>query len=125
MIFERSKERDFTETIKILAGLLRFVIADITNPKSAPLELQATVPDYMIPFVPIIQEGEAPFSMFEDLKGKYSWVLDGLEYNSKDALLSVLDDAVIKPALLMEQTLINRRAEQSRTRHVRDFQTRT
>jgi hypothetical protein len=32
-----------------LAGMSRFVIADIANPKSAPLELQAAVPDYMIP----------------------------------------------------------------------------
>jgi len=42
--FERSKERDFTETIRILAGLSRFIIADITNPKSSPLELQVTMP---------------------------------------------------------------------------------
>ena len=34
--FERAKSRDFTETIKILVGLSRFVIADITNPRSAP-----------------------------------------------------------------------------------------
>jgi hypothetical protein len=32
--------------------LSRFIIADITNPRSSPLELQATMPDYMIPFVP-------------------------------------------------------------------------
>ena len=40
----------------MLAGLSRFVIADITNPRSAPLELQATVPEYMITFVPIIEK---------------------------------------------------------------------
>jgi hypothetical protein len=43
--FERPKGLDFTETIMTLAGMSCFVIADITNPKSAPLELQATVPD--------------------------------------------------------------------------------
>jgi len=53
--FEKPSARDFTETIKILAGMSLFVIADISNPKSSPLELQATVPDYMVPFVPIIQ----------------------------------------------------------------------
>jgi uncharacterized protein YjbI with pentapeptide repeats len=73
--FERATSRDFTETIKILAGLSLFVIVDITNPKSAPLELQATVPDYQIPFVPIIQEGEQPFAMFRDLIGKFDWML--------------------------------------------------
>ncbi len=43
--FEKATSRDFTETIKILAGLSKFVIVDITNPKSSPLELQAIVPD--------------------------------------------------------------------------------
>ncbi len=37
--FERPIERDFTETIMTLAGLCRFIIADITNPKSSPLGL--------------------------------------------------------------------------------------
>src|SRR5213076_2768093 len=42
--FERPTQRDFTETIKTLAGLSRFIVADITNPKSSPLELQAIMP---------------------------------------------------------------------------------
>jgi Pentapeptide repeats (8 copies) len=63
--FERPTHRDFTESIKVLAGLSRFIIADITNPRSSPLELQATMPDYMIPFVPIIQEGEEPLPCSE------------------------------------------------------------
>jgi hypothetical protein len=54
--FEKSTTKDFTETIKILADMSLFVIADISNPKSSPLELQATIPDYMVPFVLIIQE---------------------------------------------------------------------
>jgi hypothetical protein len=76
--FEKPTQRDFTETIRILAGLCLFVIADITNPRSAPLELQATVPDYMIPFVPIIAEGEEPFAMFVDLQRHFDSVLEVL-----------------------------------------------
>jgi hypothetical protein len=57
--FDRPTDQDFTETIKTLAGPSYFVIADVTNPKSSPLELQATVPDYQIPFVPIIQEANS------------------------------------------------------------------
>jgi hypothetical protein len=45
----------------------KFVIADITNPKSAPLELQATVPEIMVPFHPIMEEGEKPFAMLQHL----------------------------------------------------------
>ena len=74
--FEKAQTRDFTETIKTLADMCHFVIVDITNPKSAPLEIQATVPDYMIPFVPIIQKGEDLFSMSADIWIKYKqWVL--------------------------------------------------
>src|SRR6202035_1050552 len=96
--FERPKGRDFTETIKTLAGMSCFVIADITNPRSAPLELQATVPDYMIPFVPILQDGEPVFSMFANLQTKYDWVLDRLGYDSPENLIAGLVDAVINPA---------------------------
>ena len=67
--FERPTNRDFTETIMTLAGMYLFIIADITNPKSSPLELQATIPNYMVPFVPIIQQGEEPFAMLNDLLG--------------------------------------------------------
>jgi hypothetical protein len=52
--FDRAVARDFTETLMTLAGMSLFIIADVTNPRSAPLELQAAVPNYMIPFVPII-----------------------------------------------------------------------
>ena len=61
--FDKLTTKDFTETVRLLAGLSKFVIADITNPMSAPLELQATVPETMVPFQPIIQQGEQPFTM--------------------------------------------------------------
>jgi hypothetical protein len=120
--FEKPTQRDFTETIKTLAGMSRFIIADITNPKSSPLELQAIMPDYMIPFVPIIHEDEEPFAMFRDLKEKYGeWVLDVLEYDSVKSLLQVLEQAVVRPALEKGQQLLLKKAEVIRTRHVRDY----
>ncbi len=119
--FEKPTQRDFTETIMVLAGLSLFVIADITNPRSAPLELQATVPDYMIPFVPIIAEGEPPFSMFIDLQIKHDWVLDVLTYDSIDHLLAGLQDAVIVPALQKHETLVQRRAQAVGTRHIQQY----
>ena len=73
--FDKPETKDFTETVRLLASLSKFVIVDITNPQSAPLELQAAVPDYMVPFVPILQKGENPFAMFVDLQNKYDWVL--------------------------------------------------
>ena len=97
--FDRPTDRDLTETVKILAGLSRFVIADITNPRSVPLELQATVPDYMVPFVTILQRGQPAFGMFDDLPSKYHWALPLLEYNTADTLLAAFENKVIAPAL--------------------------
>lgn len=97
--FDRPTDKDFTETIKTLAGISYFVIADVTNPKSSPLELQATIPDYQIPFVPIIQEGEHPFAMMVDLQKKYNWVLDTISYDSLDTLIEILKPHIIDPAI--------------------------
>ena len=97
--FDRPIDRDFTETIKILAGMSYFVIADVTNPKSSPLELQATIPDYQIPFVPIIQKGEQPFAMMVDLQKKYDWVLPTRAYSSKESLINGLKQAIVIPAI--------------------------
>lgn len=97
--FDRPTDKDFTETIRTLASISYFVIADVTNPKSSPLELQATIPDYQIPFVPIIQEGESPFAMMVDLQKKYNWVLDTISYDSLDTLIDILKPHIIDPAI--------------------------
>lgn len=97
--FERPPDRDTTETVKVLAGLSLFVIADITNPMSVPLELQATAPDYMIPFVTMVEKDKRVFGMFDDLPKKYHWVLALLEYQDVDTLLATFEENVVSPAL--------------------------
>jgi hypothetical protein len=120
--FERPTTHDFTETIMTLAGLSCFIIADITNPKSSPLELQATVPNYMTPFVPIIQEGEQSFAMFTDLQNRYhDWVLDTLLYDTPSNLIDGLERAIVKPALERQAELQLIKAQGLRTRHIKDY----
>ena len=119
--FDRPTDKDFTETIKTLAGISYFVIADITNPKSSPLELQATVPDYQIPFVPIIQEGESPFAMMVDLQKKYPWVLPTKSYDSIETLMSALKPGIIDPAVEMRNKLRLIKAQEHPTESLRDY----
>ena len=120
--FDKPTNEDFTGTIKTLAGMCHFVIADITNPKSSPLELQATVPDYMIPFVPIIQEAEEPFAMFNDLRIRHKeWVLEPLKYGSAEDLIAVLEDAIIKPAEQRYAELTLKKAQVMMTRHTSQY----
>ncbi len=119
--FDRPADKDFTETIKTLAGISYFVIADVTNPKSSPLELQATVPDYQIPFVPIIQEGEQPFAMMVDLQKKYNWVLPTKSYDSIETLMSALKPGIIDPAVEMRNKLRLIKAQENPTESLKDY----
>jgi hypothetical protein len=118
--FDKPETKDFTETVRLLCNLSHFVIVDITNPRSAPLELQATVPDYMVPFVPILQqEGGDPFAMFVDLQNKYDWVLQPVVgYPSVDRLIEVLEDRIVRPAEAKFNELLARRTNQLRVENV-------
>jgi uncharacterized protein YjbI with pentapeptide repeats len=110
--FERSSQRDFTETIKILAGLSLFVIVDLTRPKSAPQELTATVPDYQIPFVPILEEGEDPYSMYKDLT-KYDWLLKPvLKYRTQGELVANFKEMILERAWRKHLELLRKKNEE-------------
>ena len=88
--FDKPVDRTITETLRILAGLSKYIIADLTDPKSSPYESHVIVPDMAIPFVPIIHEGQNPFSMFDDLQD-YDWVLEDFAYRDIDHLLENIE----------------------------------
>jgi hypothetical protein len=96
--FDKPASRDLTETVRTLAHLARFIIADITDPRSIPQELQAIVPDLAVPVQPIIARPQKPWGMFVDFPKKYHWVLEAHEYTDLSDLLSVLQTNVIAPA---------------------------
>jgi hypothetical protein len=117
--FDKPETKNFTETVRLLAGLSHFVIADITNPRSAPLELQAAVPEIMVPFRPIIAEGEEPFPMFRDLWIQHrDRVFEPIYYSSLEALVGALDEKIIKPAEVRFAELLARKAEKMKGEHV-------
>jgi hypothetical protein len=116
--FDKPEVKDFTETVRLLAGLSHFVIADITSPRSAPLELQATVPECMIPFVTILEKGEEPFAMFTDLWIMHDWVRRPLRYSSVDRLIEKLDAEIVRPAEKMFVRLLKRKAKKLRVKDI-------
>jgi len=96
--FDKPASRDLTETVRTLAHLARFIIADITEPRSIPQELQAIVPDLAVPVQPLLLEGSTgEYGMFQDLR-KYDWVLEVYRYDSLEGLLASLGEKVIAPA---------------------------
>ena len=106
--FEKPTNRDLTETVRTLAHLARFIIADITEPRSIPQELQAIVPHLAVPVQPLILEGSTgEYAMFQDLS-KYQWVLPIHQYKDIDYLLDSLGEKVIAPAEAKAQELEKR-----------------
>jgi hypothetical protein len=83
--------------VRLLAGMSKFVIADSTNPKSVPLELKASVPEIIVPFQPIIEQGEKSFAMLQDLWIKHrDWVFEPVEYSSVDRLVEMIRCALVE-----------------------------
>ena len=96
--FDKPSSRDLTETVTTLAGLSKFIIADLTDAKSLPQELMATVPHLpSVAVQPVILEAAEEYAMFERFP-RYPWVLPIYRYASPDDLLETLADRVIAPA---------------------------
>lgn len=96
--FENPQNRDLTETISTLAHLSRFIIADITDAKSIPQELQLIVPNLPSVVVhPIIKIATDEYAMFEHFK-RYPWVLPLYEYKSIPSLVENIVTNLIMPA---------------------------
>jgi uncharacterized protein YjbI with pentapeptide repeats len=92
--FERPEGRTFSETVRTLAGLCQFVIADLSQPRSVQQELRIIIPDLPIPIAPIIRKGEDPYAMFSDFL-TYPWVLKPRTYASEDQLAEQLINEIV------------------------------
>jgi len=96
--FEKPSTRDTQETIATLAGMARFIIADITDPMSIPQELASIVPNLpSVPVQPVLQTGCEPWGRYDHIK-RYHWVLPLVLYDNQEVLLTELEPRVIIPA---------------------------
>lgn len=96
--FDKPSSRDMTESISTLAHMASFVIADITDARSIPQELEHIVPGLpSVPVQPLLQASAVEYSMFEHFK-RYPWVLEIYHYKNADELLVSLEQKVIAPA---------------------------
>jgi uncharacterized protein YjbI with pentapeptide repeats len=97
-VFERPASRDTQETVTTLARLARFVVADITNPKSIPQELVPIVESLpSLPVQPLLKYGSKPWGMYDHIR-RYPWVLPIVRYKGLDDLIAVLQSKVITSA---------------------------
>lgn len=94
--FDKPTSKDLTGTVETLVRMARFVIADLIDPSSIPHELATIVPFLRTPPVlPLKFVGSGGYSMFDDLRCAYSWILDTYEYDDTGSLLSALPKVIV------------------------------
>jgi hypothetical protein len=107
--FEKPAQRDLSETVSTLAHLARFVIADITDAKSIPQELQRIIPSLpSLPVQPIILESQHEYAMFKDFAAYFS-VLPLYRYENTEQLLRSVSEKVIGPSIQKADEIAERR----------------
>ena len=109
--FDKPVTRNMTETVSTIAHMARFVIADITDAKSIPQELQRFVPDLpSLPVQPVILDSQYQYSIFKDFLD-YPWVLLPYRYENANHLISSLAEKVIGPPLAECRKIEERRKQ--------------
>ena len=96
--FDVPANRDTDETVNLLARMARFVIADITDPKSIPQELKGIVEGLpSLPIQPISHSSATEYGMFDHIK-RYPWVLKLYRYDSHEEIINSIASNIIAPA---------------------------
>ena len=108
--FPGPQEREISDTVRFIAGMSQFIVVDMTKASSVPLELQSTIPDLMVPVLPIIESGYDVFAMFSDLQRRYFWVQPTARYKDAAQLVRYVDEAIIARAERAAAQIRERRA---------------
>ena len=107
--FRKPESRDLVEAIIGFAALSRFVIADLSEPKSVQSELEAIVPHFQsVPVVILINRTGKEYATFSSVQRRENVVKPTVRYNNVDDLVKKLDEQVVP---LAEEKLLEVRPE--------------
>jgi hypothetical protein len=96
--FDPTTNQTITETVKTLAGMSRFVIADITDARSVPQELQIIDMHCRTVAVRLIKKrGEPEYGML-DFRNSLWFVQGRYEYENAEELIASVKENVLGPA---------------------------
>lgn len=94
--FPKPDGANLTEAIIGFASLSRFVVADLSEPKSIPAELTAIVPQFpSLPVVPIMTKTGRPYALFRDFDQRNNVVKPLVRYRDVDELEALLDREIV------------------------------
>jgi len=97
--FEKPDNRDLTESIIGFAALSRFIIADLSEPKSVQSELQAIVPNFLsIPVVSIINKTGRVYATYSSIERRENVIKPSIRYDNLVDLLEKLDKSIVPKA---------------------------
>ncbi len=95
--FAGPESRDLTETISTLAHIARFIVADLSDPRSVPHELLHIIPRLpSVPVQPIINASSEGYKLFEHFK-PFTWVLNEFRYTDTADIEKCIDSHIIGP----------------------------
>jgi uncharacterized protein YjbI with pentapeptide repeats len=97
--FTPSPNQATLETVKTLASMARFVIADLTDARSVLMELGAIVPAFPSVAVRLlIKKSEREYGMLDSIRLHRSVVEDTYEYEGTDEVIASIRENIIAPA---------------------------
>lgn len=109
--FTRPSSKTFIGTIKTLASMTRFVIADLTDARVVVQEIEMILREYpSVPVQPILIADQRPPSVILDYSDFDSF-LDIFLYRDREMLLSNLGAHVVAPAENKAAEIASRRAQ--------------
>lgn len=103
--FDKPRSRDLVESIIGFAALSRFIIADLSEPRSVPQELEAIVPRFLsVPVAPLIHRGGRPYATFSSIE-RHQNVLKLQRYDDVGHLERLVERELVPKAEAMLSAL--------------------
>jgi len=94
--YDKPRSRDLVEAIVGFAALSRFIIADLSEPKSIQSELEAIVRQFdSVPVAPVINDSGKEYATFRSIQRKDQVLKPTLRYRSIPDLLEKLESELI------------------------------
>ena len=97
--FENTENQSILETVMTLAGMARFIIADVTSATMVREELRSIVEKYPSkPIQPILLYGEKEYVTLPEMFRDFRNILKTFIYQDKNDVISELSTEIIQPA---------------------------